>query len=133
MGYLGFVFDLTYLEDKSLLLKEIELDKDFLIIFIEKKDLKKNHIISFQSKFDKENSNLVFMDQDLNFKNFVLLEETNYRFGKISLNSNQVVDFEDNTFWFSIERYKEIHRLLIINDLNFILKDRMFLLMNFFV
>lgn len=132
MGYLGFVFDLSLLDNKNFSLNDIDLNTDFLVIFIEKENLIGNHIIGFSNFFKKDNSKFVFLKSNFGFGKFLFFDNTIFKYGKICVNDKKVLDFEFNTIWFSPKDYKILRDLIIINDLNLDLEKRMKMILPYF-
>jgi hypothetical protein len=94
MGYLGFKFNLTFLENRcDIKLNDVNLDNDFLIIFIEKENLIGNHIIGFEIFFKKDKCNFVFLKQNGGFGKFLFLENSIFKYGKISVSDRRIIDF----------------------------------------
>ena len=93
------------------------VDKKFLVVFVEKQDIKGDIIVGVH-QFKQELCEFVYLSKDLKLHQHIALDSANFKFGKISLGENKVLDFEFLTFWFGIKEYKELWDLLLLNKKN---------------
>ncbi len=125
MGFIGFMFNLKSFKNRNFFsLGEIKLNIDFMIIFVERKDLNFNQIIGFEKKMNFSNCDFFYFDEKKFLKRFFIFDGTKFRYTKISTTDTNSVDLKSNLIWLKPKEYKFVYELLHIVDLNFSFKKR---------
>lgn len=111
MGNLGFLFKIECANSFT--------KKDYIVVFTKSGKFQGNIILGFDSSFKKENCDFYYVDSDLNFVDFVVLEDTRFMYSKISVYQHIQLDFSDFLFRFDPKRYKKLYdNLHIIETLD---------------
>lgn len=104
MGKFGFLF-------------EVDEKKD-LIIFIEKENIFNTTIIGFKNFIDYKNTQILFLNKNLELKKHSNIEKEKIRYAKIVTNDKKIVDVIDLLFWFPPKIYQELYLLFTFREYN---------------
>lgn len=109
MGYLGLLFNSENLSFN---------DKDYFVVFIEKENFDYNVIVGSEPFFKPEECNFFYLDKFYDLKDFLVFEKSKFRYGKISLSKETMVDYEGFTFWFNVNSYRKLKEYFTIDEIN---------------
>ncbi len=116
MGYLGILFKLEFFNnDNKFLLNNIEL-KENIVIFIERPDLNYNLVLGTSSFFKEDKCSFFYLDKFSDLKPFLVFDKSIFRYGKISLGENTIVDYDCFTFWFNVKSYTKLREFFLIEE-----------------
>jgi len=101
MGNLGFLFSN---EDKQ------------IIIFTYSKKFEGNIILGSRGTLKLEKTRFLFLSKGLKLENFIILDDFKYKFSKINIFNQRIVDFNDFVFYFKPKEYKELKYLFQIEN-----------------
>ncbi len=116
MGFLGFKFDISNIG-------EVEFDakkyfSKFIVILVETNRIKDKRIliVGKENFLKKEDCSFIHFNKNLEFKEFLMIENPNFLYSKICVSDKKIVDFEFLTFWFDAKKFKEIYSQFLVRD-----------------
>ena len=120
MGYLGFLFNISEiarLDKKSFILSKSK-DKKYFVIFIERPNFNFNVIIGNESFFKSEECSFFYLDKYRDFKEFLVFDNSKFRYAKFHLSKESIVDYYGFTFWFNSISYRKLREYFLIDERN---------------
>ncbi len=122
MGKLGFVFEISEnLQNTKFAGKK--LNKNKLLVFTENKKIRGDYIAGLNHLFKENETKILYLTNDLLFKEYLVFQRANFKYGKISVSQKTCVDYENLTFWFNSDKYRKIRQLLEIDDKRYSLDE----------
>jgi hypothetical protein len=115
MGKIGFIFDIgdeminsTFMGKKS--------NQKCILVFVEKEKIEGDFIVGFSSSFKPDKCEIVYLNKNLNFENYLVFDRPSFKYGKISLSQSTFVDYENLTFWFNSTKYRLLRGLFTLDN-----------------
>jgi len=119
MGKIGFIFEIEkeLLENYKLTINNKQVKTPNIVIFKTIKSINGNYITGKKS-FKKDNCAYFEIDKFGDLKKTLILNNSLFKFGKISLAQKTIIDFKYLTFWFNARKYRDLNEILTINQTN---------------
>lgn len=115
VGRIGFLFEV---EDLNLDLKISSklIQTKFFVIFVDSSKIVGNIVVGSCVFFKREECAYFFMNKFGDFDRLHILDNSIFKYAKISVSDKRMVDFEFLTFWISGKDYRELRESLIVRE-----------------